>query len=284
MSGCIRHCRNHVGMFFILSRLVVFCKRKIAYLVFLGSISYMVVFRMDGHDDLMENLADYSENRWSDILLELVTAGGHPILSNGLEFFLQSRSTQLWFLLLSFIDFLLFHTGGTAENREASWTEALQFLFQLALAPSSTPFATAQLSPWNRRYLLPALETIGMLYLSDKEIFYVTPLSYCLSSSSSLSKTQKHLKTGFIILETNFKLYAYTANALDIAILSLFTHLKTKFPNLVTGRKYLSCLGPELSTFYLDFRNSDERCLPECLFKRHSSKAYYRLFGGACPS
>ena len=38
------------------------------------------------------------------------------------------------------------------------------------------------------------------------------------------------------MLETNFKVYAYTANPLQIAVLNLFVHLKARFPNFVTGQ------------------------------------------------
>lgn len=37
------------------------------------------------------------------------------------------------------------------------------------------------------------------------------------------------------MLETNYKLYAYTSNPLQIAVLGLFAHLKTRFANFVTG-------------------------------------------------
>lgn len=37
------------------------------------------------------------------------------------------------------------------------------------------------------------------------------------------------------MLETNYKIYAYTSNPLQIAVLGLFAHLKTRFANFVTG-------------------------------------------------
>lgn len=49
-----------------------------------------------------------------------------------------------------------------------------------------------------------------------------------LSSSGSES-------SGFIIIETNFRLYAYTNSPLQIAVLNLFVHLKSRFANMVAG-------------------------------------------------
>ncbi len=43
---------------------------------------------------------------------------------------------------------------------------------------------------------------------------------------------------GHIVLETNYRLCAYTASPLQIAILNLFTDLKLRFDNMVCG--YLS--------------------------------------------
>jgi len=40
---------------------------------------------------------------------------------------------------------------------------------------------------------------------------------------------------GFIILETNYRVYAYTDNPLQTAVLNLFVSLKSRFPNLVVG-------------------------------------------------
>jgi transcription initiation factor TFIIH subunit 4 len=41
---------------------------------------------------------------------------------------------------------------------------------------------------------------------------------------------------GFIVLETNYRVYAYTDNPLQTAVLHLFVTLKARFPNLVVGQ------------------------------------------------
>jgi transcription initiation factor TFIIH subunit 4 len=41
---------------------------------------------------------------------------------------------------------------------------------------------------------------------------------------------------GFIIIETNYRLYAYTDSPLQIAVLALFTKLTSRYPNMVCGR------------------------------------------------
>nr|AAX27959.1 unknown [Schistosoma japonicum] len=40
---------------------------------------------------------------------------------------------------------------------------------------------------------------------------------------------------GYILLETNFRLYAYTDSPLRTALLSLFSKIRARFPNLVVA-------------------------------------------------
>lgn len=68
--------------------------------------------------------------------------------------------------------------------------------------------------------------------------FYPTRLATTLTSSAPPLVSSRHAdeERGFLVLETNFKVYAYTANPLQIAVLNLFVHLKARFPNFVTGQ------------------------------------------------
>lgn len=45
-----------------------------------------------------------------------------------------------------------------------------------------------------------------------------------------------HGTGGFLVVETNFRVYAYTASALQIATLALFVHMTDRFPNMVYGQ------------------------------------------------
>ena len=70
--------------------------------------------------------------------------------------------------------------------------------------------------------------------------FYPTRLATTLTSSlpplpSSGSTGEGAQAQGYIILETNYRVYAYTDNPLQTAVLNLFMTLKYRFPNLVVG-------------------------------------------------
>ena len=46
---------------------------------------------------------------------------------------------------------------------------------------------------------------------------------------------EKNTQEGFIIVETNYRIYAYTDSTLQISILSLFINMQTRFANMVVG-------------------------------------------------
>ncbi|KAL0240587.1 hypothetical protein I308_106385 [Cryptococcus tetragattii IND107] len=77
---------------------------------------------------------------------------------------------------------------------------------------------------------------ILMYYLSAKE-FWPTHLATSLcSGDASAIQSQSADDKRFLILETNYKIYAYTSNELEIAILNLFVDIRIRYPNLVVGK------------------------------------------------
>lgn len=70
----------------------------------------------------------------------------------------------------------------------------------------------------------------------DKALDVASLNATTTTSSSSMSSTSSSLadtsSAGHIIVETNFKLYAYTSSPLDIAVISLFAAPAVRLPNL----------------------------------------------------
>jgi transcription initiation factor TFIIH subunit 4 len=128
-----------------------------------------------------------------------------------------------------------------------SETEVLSFLFMLGSLELGQDYSTSTLSP-TQLQMLDDLSAMGIVYRSSKEsrTFYPTRLATTLTSESGAlpgsdistsDKTDtKAQNKGFIIVETNYRLYAYTNSLIQIAILSLFTKLQHRFPNLVSGK------------------------------------------------
>ncbi|KAI4842145.1 TFIIH and nucleotide excision repair factor 3 complexes subunit, partial [Aureobasidium sp. EXF-8845] len=103
---------------------------------------------------------------------------------------------------------------------------------------------------------LEDLSDFGVIYRrpSDTSRYYPTRLATTLTSDSpALLNTSmaaaalgvtptggnmvapQETEKGYIIVETNYRIYAYTSSPLNISILSLFANLKTRFPNMLTA-------------------------------------------------
>ena len=166
------------------------------------------------------------------------------ITKEGFAFVLKDINTQVWTLLFLFV--------ARAEDLDMQNVEVLSFLFLVASLDLGTAYSTTALTD-NQNNLLEHFRALGIVYLEDvdpdtaPEYFYPTRLATGLTSdsSSALSSTaaanlNSSLNTssvqGFIIIETNYRVYAYTSSTLQIALLSLFVNLRSRHPNLVTGK------------------------------------------------
>lgn len=85
--------------------------------------------------------------------------------------------------------------------------------------------------------MVDELADYGLVYQTDDDAFYPTRLATTLTSSAPPLVSSQHAdeERGFLIVETNYKIYAYTSNPLQIAVLNLFIALRSRFPNFVTG-------------------------------------------------
>jgi transcription initiation factor TFIIH subunit 4 len=125
--------------------------------------------------------------------------------------------------------------------------EVLSFLFTLGSLELGRAYSMATLSESQIR-MLGNLVDFGLIYIptSSLEVFFPTRLATTLTSDASALRsvsagfdaalTAATGSKGFVIIETNYRLYAYTSSPLQIAVLSLFTKLSTRYPNMVSGR------------------------------------------------
>ena len=167
------------------------------------------------------------------------------ITKEGFAFVLQDVNTQVWTLLFLFVS--------NAEAFQMDPIDVLSFLFLVSSLELGLAYSISSLDETERR-VLTDLETFGLVYIPNSpsgkqtDYFYPTRLATTLTSDSSttLSATNATLGSslssntgtakGFIIVETNFRVYAYTSSPLQIALLSLFINLRSRHPNLVTGK------------------------------------------------
>ncbi len=125
--------------------------------------------------------------------------------------------------------------------------DVLSFLFMLGSLELGRDYSTKNLTATQLR-MLEDLNDFGIIYRRDPAAtrFYPTRLATTLTSDAGAlrnastnfgnSLASSGDGKGYIIIETNYRLYAYTESQLQIDVLNLFCRLITRFPNMVTGK------------------------------------------------
>lgn len=155
------------------------------------------------------------------------------ITQDGFAFVLQDVSTQVWHILILYVE--------SAEAIGMDSVEVLSFIFLLSSLELGKSYQKKHLTS-NQIRTLTDLADFGIVYQEspDASRFYPTRLATTLTSdSSALSSTLSgptETGSGFIIIETNYRIYAYTSSPLQISLIALFATLKYRFPNLITGK------------------------------------------------
>lgn len=182
------------------------------------------------------------------------------ITNSGFQFLLQDVNAQIWTLLLEYLNM--------SEQLNMDPVDVLNFIFMLGSLELGRDYSLKALSKTQEQMLLD-LRDYGIVYQrkSTSRRFYPTRLATTLTSDATSVRSASmsidaamnsrpatsassqdvatpangavdmtaSSNTGFIILETNFRVYAYTDSPLQIAVLNLFVHLKSRFANMVAG-------------------------------------------------
>ncbi|CAI5755802.1 unnamed protein product [Candida verbasci] len=171
---------------------------------------------------------------------------GLSITNSGFQFLLQDVNAQIWTLLLQYLNL--------TQDLNMDPVDVLNFIFILGSLELGKSYSVSSLSE-TQRSMLADLRDYGLVYQRSDTSgrFYPTRLATTLTSDSAGLKTpsmaveqalgeeaeetaQERNIQESIIIETNFKVYAYTNSPLEIAILNLFVHLRTRFANMVCGQ------------------------------------------------
>ncbi|XP_022089070.1 general transcription factor IIH subunit 4-like isoform X2 [Acanthaster planci] len=177
----------------------------------------------------IESLSKYAMERWELILHFLVGSKGEDSVSadiahvlvhsglmklnehgkavitpSGFQFLLFDTASQVWFFMLQYLE--------TAEDYSCEFMNDSQLQF------------------------LQHLRELGLVFQRKRKSmrYYPTSLAINLASGVSNVSTDSH-REGFIVIETNYRIYAYTESDLQVEILGLFTQMLYRFPNLSVG-------------------------------------------------
>ncbi|KAJ3207649.1 RNA polymerase II transcription factor B 52 kDa subunit [Entophlyctis luteolus] len=149
------------------------------------------------------------------------------ITNKGFQFLLQDVNEQVWAFLLQYLEMAPKQLGMDP-------VDVLNFLFQLGSLELGQDYSVTALTDTQKK-MLEDLKHLGLVYQrkTKSSRFYPTRLATSLTSGAVTSNESND--SGYIIVETNFKVYAYTSSPLQIAVLSLFLSLKARFANMVIG-------------------------------------------------
>lgn len=149
------------------------------------------------------------------------------ITSDGFQFLLMDTKSQIWLFVLKLLELI--------DTKTQNMVECLTFLLQLNFSTHGRDYSTAGFSDTIANFL-QTLREIGLIYQRSRKDgrFYPTRLVIDLASGLRDVKTDIHRK-GFIIVESNYRLYAYTDSRLQIALIALFCEINYRFPNVVIG-------------------------------------------------
>ncbi len=153
---------------------------------------------------------------------------GLCISSSGFQFLLKDAFSQVWVLLRSVIG---------QQHRGAEY-QILNFIFQLSFTTVGALYIDNNLGNENRS-LLTSLDDLGIIRLEENNMFRPTAVGTSIMTAASRISTgpaKQSVSTAGdirIVVETNFRVYAYTTSAFQMNLLGLFTHVRYRLPNLV---------------------------------------------------
>ncbi|XP_067865728.1 general transcription factor IIH subunit 4 isoform X2 [Heterodontus francisci] len=150
------------------------------------------------------------------------------ITSAGFQFLLLDTCSQLWYFMLQYLH--------TAESRNMDLVEILSFVFQLSFSTLGKDYSVEGMSD-SLLTFLQHLREFGLVFQRKRKSrrFYPTRLAINLASGVSGNSVDVH-RQGYIIVETNYRIYAYTDSELQLALIALFSEMLYRFPNMVVAQ------------------------------------------------
>ncbi|EFX00435.1 tfiih and nucleotide excision repair factor 3 complexes subunit [Grosmannia clavigera kw1407] len=201
--------------------------------------------------------------------------GGVGITQTGFTFLLQAANAQVWTLLLQWLEavdqqrqaggavdsvdmlsflFMLstlelgraYDTNALTEARRNMLPSLMDFgliyipphdrasqYFPTRLATTLTSSGAAALRSLSTGFAAASANSTAAAGLPGTGTGSNNNHVGAASTANSAATTEGR---GSVILETNFRLYAYTASPLQIAVLALFSKLSQRFPGMVAGK------------------------------------------------
>ncbi|KAG5246944.1 transcription factor-related family protein [Salix suchowensis] len=148
------------------------------------------------------------------------------LTEGGFQFLLMDTNAQLWYIIREYIS--------NSEERGTDPADLISFLLELSFHVTGEAYNINTLTEIQRNTIKDLAE-LGLVKLQQgrKESWFIpTKLATNLSVSLTDSSSRKQ---GYVVVETNFRLYAYSTSKLHCEILRLFSKIEYQLPNLIVG-------------------------------------------------
>lgn len=151
---------------------------------------------------------------------------GLGLSENGFQFLLMDTNAQLWYIVREYIS--------NSEDRGVDPADLISFMLELSFHVTGEAYNINTLTDVQKS-IIKDLADLGLVKLQQgrKESWFI-PTKLATNLSVSLSDASSR-KQGFVVVETNFRLYAYTSSKLHRKILELFSRIEYELPNLTVA-------------------------------------------------
>jgi len=205
----------------------------------------------DKHSRDIPFLEKYAKERWESVLYYMTgstTEGGGiseviinvlikagllrlhaeerttSITSAGFQFLLMDTVTQVWYFMLQYLE--------TTDQHKTDLVECLSFLFQISFSTYGKDYSVEGLSEKQFNFM-QHLREVGLVFQRKRKSrrFYPTKLAINMGAAVAGESSVDVSQQRFVVVETNYRVYAYTNSSLNLALLSLFCDILCRFPN-----------------------------------------------------
>nr|XP_005998214.1 PREDICTED: general transcription factor IIH subunit 4 [Latimeria chalumnae] len=181
----------------------------------------------DKHARDVDSLDKYAMERWEVILHFMVGSPSAAVSQDLAQLLIQAGLMKSFFSLV----FL--------QSRGMDLVEILSFLFQLSFSTLGKDYSVEGMGD-SLLTFLQHLREFGLVFQRKRKSrrYYPTRLAINLASGVSgvLGGTSDAHSQGFVVVETNYRIYAYTESELQIALIALFSEMLYRFPNMVVAQ------------------------------------------------
>lgn len=205
----------------------------------------------------LEELDAYAVKQWENFLI-------NSDLAKNFEFLLMDANAQLWYVIGEYITIFQSEHGVDAAG------DLISFLVELGFRVTGEAYTFNTLSDIQQN-ILKDIAGFGLVKL-QQSWFIPTELATNILSMHTSSRKEE----GFVLVETNFRIYAYSTSKLHLEILRLFSEIEYLLPNLIVcamteeslRRAFLNGITAEHIISFLE-QNAHPRspCVPENVYR-----------------